>query len=150
VCAGGAVLGLAVAALSLPALQSFVPETIPRRHLLEPDFSFLWRGVLVAVMMALGGAVVPALRLSGRTISVSLKSVGLSVSRRRSWGYPMMIGGQTAFATALITATWLLLVSFWKLVTVPTGFDPHQLVVVEVGRPDPSGASAAVPRTLVC
>jgi putative ABC transport system permease protein len=147
----GTTLGLAAAAVGLPALLRMAPPSIPRLDQVSIDWTVLLFGVAVCVVSALLFGLVPALRY---TRSKVLASVGHSSrggteapGRRRVRG--VLVVAQTALALILLVGSGLLAKSFSRLVSTDLGFDPRNVMTFRVALPNADYRDDGAVRTFV-
>jgi predicted permease len=130
----GTTLGLALAALLMPLLRQLVPASMPRGDEIALDPSVLAFAAAAITLVTLLAALVPAWRGSRLGTADALKRSAASVSSDRStsrWRRGL-VGLQAALASALLVAATLLLISFWRLTTVPLGFETGGMLTVEM------------------
>ena len=126
--AGGGILGLSCAGLSLRALIAAAPASVPRLHDVRVDGRVLAFGLGLSVLAGLLTGLVPALRLRRldpqealRLASAAVTPDAASVRSRQ-----VLLGLQAALSTLLLTLAGLLGLSFYRLIAQPTGFvAPH-------------------------
>ena len=135
----GTVLGVALAAALLPALERLVPSSMPRVGELAVSLPLVVAAVLLAVVTVILAAVAPAFGAVRRDPAGQLgtsharSSASTSVVRLRHG----LVGLEAAIATSLLVSAGLLLVSFWRMGRVPLGFDGRDVVTVEMRLLDP-------------
>jgi predicted permease len=130
----GGVLGIGCAAASLKALVAAAPAGIPRLDEVHLDWRVLGFGVLLAVFAGLITGVVPALRLRGSDPQAYLKTGGSATTADRGSlrSRQALIVLQAALSVLLLSAAGLLGVSFYRLITLPTGFRAGHAMAAEV------------------
>ena len=152
----GAGIGLAVAAWGSRML---VAQFSTAESTVTLDLSFDWvvltytSAVTVATVMFFG--TVPALRatriapidaLKAHAVNAGPGGGGLARSRLASGGSSSLVIAQVAFSLVLVAAAGLLLRTFDQLASVPLGFDPDDVLVIDVdparARVDPAARSA--------
>jgi len=91
-------------------------------------------GVLLAVFAGLISGVVPALRLRGSDPQAYLKTGGSATTADRGSlrSRQALIVLQAALSVLLLSAAGLLGVSFYRLLTLPTGFRAGHAMAAEV------------------
>ena len=136
----GAALGVALAFVALRTLQQFdlgptVTVLIGKAHL---DLSVLAATTFIAIACGLVAGALPAWFSRGGALSdamrASSRSTTLSPVAMR-W-QKSMVAGQAAFSAAILAASALIAMSFWRLSEVPDGFAPNGRVVARVVLPD--------------
>ena len=130
----GGGLGIASAAASLRALIALAPPGFPRLDEVQMDWRILAFGLLLAVAAGLVTGVVPALRLSRSDPQSSLKAGASAVTADRASlrSRKALIGVQAALSTLLLAAAGLLGLSFYHLMTRPTGFSPERTLAADI------------------
>jgi predicted permease len=130
----GTAAGTLIATAIHPLLRAIVPPTVPRADEIAVSLPLLAFAAAAAGAVTVLATLAPAWR--GATIDVVslLKRGSGSASADRSsvrWR-KALIATQAAIASALIVSAALLLMSFWRLVNVPLGFDPEGVLAVEL------------------
>jgi predicted permease len=130
----GGVLGIGCAAASLQALVAAAPAGIPRLDEVHLDWRVLGFGVSLAVCAGLITGLVPALRLRGSDPQAYLKTSGSTTTADRGSlrSRQVLIVLQAALSVLLLSAAGLLGVSFYRLVTLPTGFSADHAMAADV------------------
>jgi putative ABC transport system permease protein len=139
----GGTLGLALGSWGVHVLVAFVPGNLPRLQemaaipALDPrvaGFTFL----LTAVTGVLFG-LAPAFQLSRTELTIALNEsggrpgAGLKQSRTRN----LLVAAEVAIAVVLLCGAVLLMRSFAAMHSVSLGFDPNQLLTMEVSLAGP-------------
>jgi putative ABC transport system permease protein len=136
-CALGAAAGLALAHATLIALVDAMPTEMPAFMAPRIGAGVLGFTVALCLASALATALIPALRLSGSPLAPALKEgsagAGVGPARRRLRG--LLVAGQMALALVLIAGGGLLLRSYLRLSGVDAGFDPRQVLTVNIQLP---------------
>lgn len=130
----GGVLGIGCAAASLQALVALAPVGIPRLDEVHLDWRVLGFGVLLAVCAGLITGVVPAVGLGRSDPQVYLKAAGPATTADRGSlrSRQALIVLQAALSVLLLSAAGLLGVSFYRLITLPTGFSADHAMAADV------------------
>jgi len=130
----GGLLGVACAAGGLHTLLAAAPANLPRLDEIHIDWHVLVFGLALSLFAGLLTGFVPALRL-GRLdpqrllrYASATASPGFESTRSRQ----ALIALQAALSTLLLTAVGLLGLSFYRLVSEPTGFVAQHAVQAEV------------------
>jgi len=128
---GGGV-GLLLALWGTDALKSIVPGEIPRLSEAAIDIRVLLFTMLVSVLTGILFGLVPALHASRVDLNESLKEGerGSTGSRHRMRG--ALVIGEVAIALVLLIGAGLMVKSLWRLRTVGTGFDAHNLLTMRL------------------
>jgi predicted permease len=131
----GTAAGLMLTIGILPAFRALVPSIVPRADELGVNPWLVVFAAGAALFAAALSALVPAVHASRKTDLVSALKRGSGTtsadpSTRRLRN--ALVAGQTAVATALLVASALLLLSFWRLARVDLGFDGSRVITVEM------------------
>jgi putative ABC transport system permease protein len=141
-CAGTGV-GVVLAYLSLDSLVALIPLELPANSPVAVNPTVLAFALGVTVVTAILFGLVPALKLSHGSSEQTALGVGnrgavTPLSRRAGqW----LIGVEVALALVLMSGSGLMVRSFSKLLAVDLGFDPSNLLTVEV---EPLEQAAAI------
>ena len=127
----GGAAALIIARISLRLLKRYSPLPTADSHL---GGMVLFFSLLLCLATGLACAVVPAWTASRAQTGLRLKEAGhqrtASASKTRlRYGF---IVGQVAVATALLLCGGLLIRSMLRLLQTPPGFNPHQVLTMEV------------------
>jgi len=132
----GGVSGLALGWCLVRALARVAPADLPRAHeitVLDPRVA-----VFTMFLTALTGflcGVFPALHSAGDDLA--------SVLRTRRAARSVLVSGEVAIALILLCGAALLIRSFTAMHAVNLGFDPHNLLTMDVSLAGPGYASGA-------
>jgi putative ABC transport system permease protein len=131
--AGGALVGLSLAAFTAPLLRSILPSEIPRADAVGVNGWMLLFAIAAAAVTTITAATLPAWRGARVDLVPALKSGSggssdVSTARTRE----ALVAAQVAVATLLLISATLLLASFWRLSRVPLGFDGTRVLTVEM------------------
>jgi putative ABC transport system permease protein len=135
----GAALGVAVAALALPALLRLAPASIPRLDQVRLDPVVLGFALLAAGVSGLIFGLVPAIRYTGVRVLGALRHGGRSATDHpgRHRGRNLLVVAQTAMALVLLVGSGLMARSFSKLMAADLGFATKDVLTFRVGLPTP-------------
>jgi predicted permease len=133
----GGALGLAVAAATLMAVRAFDPGNIPRLDQIGLDARVLGFTLAVSVLTGIAFGLAPALRAQSLDIHTALKSGGragqpeggLSPTRGLRG---MLVVAEVALSLMLLVGAGLLIRSFASLLNVSPGFNPNNVVSMQV------------------
>jgi predicted permease len=138
----GGAAGLAIADLGLVIARRMHPGNIPRLDELGLDFRVLGFGLGVSLLTGIVFGLAPAFRASRVDLSTSLKSGGrgsvkggLHVKHDRLRG--ALVIAELAIALPLLAGAGLLVRSFVRLTEVPPGFNPHNVISMQVSAEGP-------------
>src|SRR5262245_43960 len=127
--------GLAVAALSMQALRTIVPATIPRVDEIRLDGTVLVFGLVITTACGVFFGLAPAMRGARLSLVPALAQNGngaIGPSHQR-WRHGLVVA-QTGLATMLVVVAALLLQSLVRLQQVPLGFEPGGVLTARVSR----------------
>ena len=146
--------GLTVAILSMQALRTLIPATIPRVDEIRLDGPVLGFGLFLTIACGLFFGMAPARRGARANLLSALTQSGRGVvgSSRERWRHGLVVA-QTGFATMLVVIAALLVQSLVRLQHVPLGFEPSGVMTarlsVDRARYPNAAATLAFHRTLL-
>ncbi|MCH9649062.1 MAG: ABC transporter permease [Deltaproteobacteria bacterium] len=135
----GGVLGLLLASWMSSLVVAFSPDTIPR---MDGSSTTAVRSILftfgLSLITGLVIGLLPAFHASRVDIqdSVKAESGGSTKDRRRSLPRNGLVVAQVALSLVLLVSAGLLLRSFWGLLSLDPGFEPHGAYTVRLHLPD--------------
>jgi putative ABC transport system permease protein len=131
---GGALLGLALAFVLTKSLVHFAPSDIPRMQEVSLNPTVVTFSLLMTALTALGFAVMPALSATRPNLNETLSegSTRLSGERTGSRIRSCIVVGEVAVTIALLTGATLMLRSFVNLTNVDLGFDPKNVLTIQL------------------
>jgi putative ABC transport system permease protein len=133
----GGVTGIALAYWGVQALNSLLPENLPRMNAIRVDNFVLGFALLLSATASCAFGLAPALFAANSNLQSSLREgggrSGESRSRRRARSF--LAAGEIALAMVLLVGAGLLLRSFSKLMSVSPGFDAQHLVKADISLP---------------
>jgi predicted permease len=134
--AGGAG-GTLLAWWGMKVLLAVNPDAIPRLELVHIDLRVGLATLGVAFITGLLFGLAPALRLARPELQSSLKegTRGGSVGRAQQRLGRVLVAGEVALAVVVVIGAALLVRSFWMLRNVDPGFDPSNVLAVDVALP---------------
>jgi putative ABC transport system permease protein len=132
----GGALGLALAAWGVNILVQLAPEGLPRVEEIGVNTRIAAFAVGVTGIVTLAFGLWPAWRASraplNSAIQASVRSTSAASHRRSQM---LLVSGELAIAQVLLIAAGLLLASFVRLTSLDPGFDPRDLIAVDVSLP---------------
>jgi predicted permease len=138
----GGAAGLAIADLGLVIARRMHPGNIPRLDELGIDFRVLGFSLAVSLVTGIVFGLAPAFRASRIDLTASLKSGGrgsvkggLHVKHDKLRG--ALVIAELAVALPLLAGAGLLVRSFVRLLDVPPGFNPHNVISMQVSAVGP-------------
>lgn len=132
----GGVLGLILAFGGNRLLLAFSPHNVPRMDEIGIDYRVLVFALAVSVLTSLLFGIIPALRTSKPDLQEGLKegTRGLwALGGRRI--FKVVVVSEVALAVVLLTGAGLLVRSFRQLRAVNAGFDPENVVTMQIALP---------------
>jgi predicted permease len=134
--AGGA-LGLLLAALALDAIRALGSRSVPRLHEIAIDDRVLVFTLALSILSGIVFGLVPALRLSAVDAHGDLKDAGRGGGGAAVWGRGQhlrraLVIAELALSVMLLIGAGLLLRSFVRLQQVPPGFNPGNVLTLEL------------------
>jgi putative ABC transport system permease protein len=133
----GGVAGTLLAVWGLDALIALVPAEVPRLQDAAIDPRVLAFALALTALSALGAGLVPALVASKASLTEVLaeggRSVGPGAGQARARA--VLVGAEAAIALVLLAGAGLLTRTFQNLRHVDLGFDPRNVLTLEVAGP---------------
>src|SRR6516225_1573655 len=135
---GGLALGAVV--LMKTWLLSLAPRELPRLSEIALSPGVWLFAFAVSILTGLVFGLMPALQTAGPNQIVSLRegSRGSGTSKRQKNTSRILVGAEVALSLVLLIGAGLLLRSFWNLLEVRPGFDPHQMITARIWLPVPN------------
>jgi putative ABC transport system permease protein len=135
----GGALGLLLAYLAIPAIQTLSAGSIPRVADIAIDTSVLLFTLAASLVTGVTFGLVPAWQTSRGGSSAVLKEGGRSsVGSGSRWMRSALLVGEVALSLVLLVGAALLLRSFTKLTTVDPGFSADGVLAFQVTLPGAS------------
>jgi putative ABC transport system permease protein len=131
---GGSILGVAFALSSMPVIRHFVPETIAAWA--HPEMN--WTVMLFSVLLCVSAAL--AFGFFGHSAAAARPQEALSQGNRGSTDAKqklrsVLVTGEIALTTIILTSTGLLGGTFWKLSHTDLGFDADSVLTMRTELP---------------
>ena len=136
-CAGG-LLGFAGAWWAVRAFLAGLPASaafrMPRQQEIGIDLAVLAFHAAISIAAGLLFGLMPALRTSRADLSIAMKdaSRGSTSDRAGLRIRAVLVASEVALALMLLTGAGLLTASFRKLNDLDPGFDPHQVIAINL------------------
>ena len=130
--AAGAALGIATAALALPAIVRLTPVEIPRLEEASINLRALGLGLGVTAVTTIFFGLVPALLLLRRQLTTELRSGERGSSRGARRIYSVLVAGEVALACALLVSSALLVRTVRQMTETPTGVKGEDVLTTRV------------------
>jgi predicted permease len=137
-CAGGCLLGLAIATLTLPYLAHVLPSALPLLHPLRMDAQVVLFAIGASCVSALFCGLLPALRFVRHHPQQALRSESRTASESAG-GKQLRRGlviAEVAASVALVVLAGMFLLSLYRLLRVDRGFATQHVVSASVVLPD--------------
>jgi len=130
----GAVLGMALSALSTHFLSRLDAMSIPLLRNVKTGSAALGFSLLAAVLSGVIFGLAPALPAQGLAVHDALKdsSRGSTAGRSRNWIRSALVISEIAFASVLLVGAGLLVRSLVRLLDVNLGFRPEHAAAIRV------------------
>jgi putative ABC transport system permease protein len=136
--AAGGLIGVAIAGAGLRALLAVTPGTVVRLSETRVDAIVLGVCLLTTAAVTIGVALVPALQSTRSAVFGSMNPLSMRDPGRgiRSDTRRALVVIQVAITLTLLAASTLAAQSFLRLAAVDLGFDPSNLLAVNIGQLD--------------
>ncbi|MEY2538377.1 MAG: hypothetical protein QOG67_2117 [Verrucomicrobiota bacterium] len=133
----GGIAGVLLAVWGVDLLKNIGASTVPRLREVNLDFRVLIMTFGIAVGTGILFGLVPGIVCAKPELTESLKEGGRGSSegRRRNRLRNALVVAEVALALVLLTGAGLLMKSFVRLQRVSPGFDPHNVLTMEVSLP---------------
>jgi predicted permease len=141
----GGILGLALAAVTLHVAIPMLPESMPRIDSISVNAAVASFALLVAIITGVLCSLAPASAAVHINLIEGLKEDTRSGagSVRQSWLRSLLIVGEIAIATILLTASLAFLRSYQKMLAVDPGFRPDHMLIAGYQLPSRQYAAAS-------
>jgi putative ABC transport system permease protein len=143
----GAVAGLAMSAGGMKLLISLIPANAPRMKAIVIDGHALGFALLVSILAGLASGLAPAWHASQTRLSETLKQAGTgaTVGRGRGRYRSTLVVAEIALSLVLLAGAGLMVQSVVRLLNVNPGFDPENLLYVNLWLPGKYADSGGTP-----
>lgn len=131
---GGAV-GLLLAYWLISSLLALAPATIPRLNEIGMDGRTLAFTLGVSLLTSLLFGLLPALRVSKPDLNEALKESGRNATGSSGLVRSGLVIAEIALTLVLLVGAGLLIKSFWRVLQVSPGFNPEQVLTMQVSLP---------------
>jgi len=137
----GGVLGALLSAWGTHALAGMAQGSLPRASEIRTDGYVMAFTLLVSMLAGIFFGLAPALQISRADLNSILRSEGRGAGsgggggRRRNVMRNLLVVSQVALSMLLVIASGLLLRNFAQLRSRNPGFDPHNLLTLNVALP---------------
>ncbi len=136
----GGTLGLLLAAWGADALTSLGGPSLPRVGEASIDARVFLFAALISVLTGIAFGIVPALQVSRANVQDALKdgARGATAGSGRARTRSALVVAEVALALVLLISAGLLLRSFARLAGVDPGFEPRDLLTMQISLPVPN------------
>lgn len=132
---GGALAGLVLSRLLLPALATFAPASLASR-LNELNWTIFGFAAVVCLIATTLFGVAPIWAVSRLELHAGLKDRGSTGRAGHRWLRGALVSSQVALALVLLSGAGLLLRSLTRLIGEDPGFRTNQVVALKVSLPE--------------
>jgi predicted permease len=133
--AAGGMLGMLLAVWGVNVLVSLAPQGLPRVDEIAVNGRVAAFGLAATIVVAFGFGFWPAWRASRTPLAAVQSGVRSTASHERRRSQLLLVSSELAIAQVLLVAAGLLIASFARLTSLDPGFDPRDLVAVDVSLP---------------
>ena len=128
----GGVVGLLLAIWGTRVLSSYIPEGIPRMTELGVDGSVLAFTFGASLLTGLFFGLAPALQSAKTNLTETLKEGERNSSPSHNRAGKLLVISEVALTLVLLVGAGLLVKSFWRLSQVNPGFDPQNVLAMQI------------------
>jgi putative ABC transport system permease protein len=139
----GATFGMLLAFWGTSLIVAQLPDGIPRLEEARVDAPVLVFTLAVSLLTGLLFGLAPALQASRPNLTEGLKQGGRGSSGRRQWLHGLLVVGEVALTLTLLVGAGLLIQSFRRVLAVDPGFNPRNLLMMQVSVNNPDGQQIA-------
>jgi putative ABC transport system permease protein len=128
------ILGIALGVAGTRLLEAFGQETLPGTSQISIDVHVLLFAFAVSVFAGILFGLAPSLQLSKPDLNTVLRDEGRGTAgnRKRNRGRAVLVVAQVALSSILLIGSGLLIRSFVRLRSVSPGFEPKNLITMQV------------------
>jgi putative ABC transport system permease protein len=130
----GAALGLLLASVTLPAVLTYAPADLPSSSGIQLDGGVLAFTVCLSLFTGILFGLFPALQSARLGIANPLRDAGTrsTTNAAGNWVRQSLVVAEVALSLVLLIGAGLLLQTFVKLSAVDPGFDPHNVLTMQM------------------
>ncbi|MGH7469506.1 MAG: ADOP family duplicated permease, partial [Longimicrobiales bacterium] len=139
----GGALGTALAWVSTGAMVKFATGSLPRLASVRVDLLVLAFSLGASVLASVLFGLAPALAVARHKVGDLIRGTGRGAVRGASGVRPALVAGQFALALVLLYSAGLLLRSFAHLLNEERGFDPTNVLLLDITLPGQRYATPA-------
>jgi putative ABC transport system permease protein len=133
----GGALGILLAYKGLGILLALNPAKVPRINEITIDTGVLLITILISILTGLTFGILPALKATKPNVNEALKegdrSSGSGFSGRRFLN--MLVIAEVSLSFVLLVGAGLMVKSFFRLLSVDSGFNPHNVLTMQISLP---------------
>ena len=133
----GGVVGLVVAAVSVPLFASLVPSTLPVASQPSLDLRVLALASVFTALTALGFGLFPALRAGRRTGFAALREGTRAGGGSKQRVRAVLVTVEVSMSVILLITSGLLIRAVWRVQAVDPGFVPQNVLTLRTALPRP-------------
>ena len=128
----GGVVGLLLAIWGTSLISSYIPEGIPRMGELGIDSRVLLFTLGASLLTGVFFGLAPAFQSSDAHLTETLKEGERNSSRGHNRAGKLLVISEVALTLVLLVGAGLLVKSFWRLSQVDPGFDPQNVLAMQI------------------
>ncbi|HEX7334557.1 MAG TPA: ABC transporter permease [Pyrinomonadaceae bacterium] len=128
----GGVVGLLLAIWGTRLISSYIPEGIPRMGELGIDGRVLLFTLGASLLTGVFFGLAPALQSFDKNLTETLKEGERNSSRGHNRAGKLLVVSEVALTMVLLVGAGLLVKSFWRLSQVDPGFNPENVLAMQV------------------
>src|SRR5829696_8854264 len=128
----GGIVGLLLAIWGTNLISSYIPEGIPRMSELGIDGRVLLFTLGASLLTGVFFGLAPALQSSDANLTETLKEGERNSSRGHNRAGKLLVISEVALTLVLLVGAGLLVKSFWRLSQVDPGFDPQNVLAMQI------------------
>ena len=128
----GGVVGLLLAIWGTRFISSYIPEGIPRLSELAIDGRVLLFTLGASLLTGILFGLAPALQSSTSNLTETLKQGERNSSRGGNYAGKLLVISEVALTLVLLVGAGLLVKSFWRLSEVDPGFNPQNVLAMQI------------------
>ncbi|HTG14979.1 MAG TPA: ABC transporter permease [Blastocatellia bacterium] len=129
-------LGVVLALWGVDSLAAASRAWLPRAEGIKIDATVLLFTLGVSLLTAILFGLAPALRASSGQLSEALKEGGQRAGHGRDRLRSLLVVSEVALSLVLLVGAGLLIKSFVRLLSVDKGFDPRQVLALDLSLPE--------------
>ena len=128
----GGLVGLLLAIWGTHVISSYIPEGIPRMNELGIDGRVLLFTLGASLLTGMFFGLAPALQSSDSNLTETLKEGERNSSRGHNRAGKLLVISEVALTLVLLVGAGLLVKSFWRLSQVDPGFNPQNVLAMQI------------------